>query len=145
MSSEVFWNNRNTLVHNDMFLLKEAPKSSLSPVALDDASDKTDESSERPYICISCAAPIASASAWMAVNGKRQHTFANPGGEVYTIGCFSDAGNLLFAGNPTGHFSWFPGYHWQVAVCAGCGLHLGWRYVAGNHFFGLIMDRLRVL
>ena len=71
--------------------------------------------------------------------------FANPYGVVFAIGCFSGAPGCAAVGAPSPDFSWFPGTRWQVAVCAACGLHLGWRYAGGPEggFYGLILDRLR--
>lgn len=40
-------------------------------------------------------------------------------------------------------YTWFPGYAWRLALCAKCGLHLGWHYrSSGDDFFGLILNRL---
>lgn len=97
--------------------------------------------SENFYCCIGCQTPIASA-ALIPVNGKPEHTFANPGGEVFHIGCFPAAMHLSPVTAPTDVFSWFPGYAWQIVVCAKCGLHLGWHYVGPTRFFGLILNRL---
>ena len=37
--------------------------------------------------------------------------------------------HVLLHGLPTTDWSWFEGYSWQIAVCARCYAHLGWRYV----------------
>lgn len=33
-------------------------------------------------------------------------------------------------GAPSAEYSWFPGYCWRAAQCAGCTAHVGWRYRA---------------
>ncbi|MBN2526714.1 MAG: hypothetical protein JXR76_09990 [Deltaproteobacteria bacterium] len=109
---------------------------------LESADDTTDASSEQRYVCRACGVPVTTATARMSIGGRAEHTFANPGADVYTIGCFADAQNLVVASEPSSLFTWFPGYQWQVTICAGCGLHLGWLYTAVNRFYGLIMDRL---
>lgn len=98
--------------------------------------------SDKTFLCAQCRSPIAAASHVCAINGKSSHTFANPAGAVFHIGCFSAAANLQQVGLPTSEFTWFPGYRWQIVVCATCNLHLGWRYVSDIQFYGLIMSRL---
>jgi hypothetical protein len=81
-----------------------------------------------------------------SVDGAHRHVFANPHGFVFEIGCFAQAPGCTAMGPPTPDFSWFPGSTWQVAVCARCGLHLGWRYEGhpeAGQFHGLILSRLR--
>ena len=34
-------------------------------------------------------------------------------------------------GVPTTDFTWFAGCAWEFLHCAGCGVHLGWRYTGG--------------
>ena len=96
------------------------------------------------YACRACGAFVAPADAAIPVNGAHLHTFFNPGGFVYAIGCFAAAPGLSPRGGPDASFSWFPGYAWTVAVCAACLAHLGWSYSAPGKtgFFGLIIARL---
>lgn len=96
-------------------------------------------------LCAQCFHPITSESWRVAMAGSHRHVFANPGGHVFEIGCFAAAPGCAALGPPTPDFSWFSGTSWQIAVCAACGLHLGWRYeqALGGPFFGLILDRLR--
>ncbi len=82
------------------------------------------------------------------MGGCHEHTFTNPGGWVYRIGCFRRAPGCAQAGEFTEAYSWFPGQAWRYALCAGCRTHLGWVYrQAGGEaseaeFYGLILDRL---
>jgi ribosomal protein L37E len=96
-------------------------------------------------VCAQCGQPITAEHWRMAVAGAHCHVFANPHGQVFEIGCFSSAPGCAAMGPATPDFSWFSGTIWQIAVCASCGLHLGWRYIRddGGAFYGLILDRLR--
>ena len=79
----------------------------------------------------------------MTVNGKSEHVFFNPQGDVFELGCFAAATNLLSAGPKTDEFTWFAGFAWQATVCMGCGVHLGWRYTGdAGGFYGLILAEL---
>ena len=98
-------------------------------------------------VCAQCRQPVT-ADVWrLTVSGSHQHVFANPGGHIFVIGCFSSAPGCVVVGSLTSDFSWFSGTQWQIAVCAACGLHLGWRYttLSNSSFFGLILNRLEHL
>lgn len=76
--------------------------------------------------------------------GRHIHTFENPGGYEFTIGCFARAA-CVQTGRPDKEWSWFPDYHWQYALCHQCHEHLGWYYrsvIQSNNFYGLILERL---
>jgi hypothetical protein len=45
-------------------------------------------------------------------------------------------------GPPTAEASWFPGFVWEVALCAACKTHLGWAFHGESDFLGLVLDRL---
>lgn len=101
---------------------------------------------EGPLCCGQCLLPVALVRDRIRVNGSHRHVFANPHGLLFEIGCFARAPGCVPIGPATPDFSWFPGTTWRVAVCARCGLHLGWLYAdqAGSAgFFGLILPRLR--
>ena len=74
--------------------------------------------------------------------------YTNPAGIVWEVVTLSRARNLQVEGPSVPAFSWFPGYRWRLALCGGCGEHLGWRYDAVNAtisppgFWGLIPQRL---
>lgn len=95
-------------------------------------------------LCRQCLAMITTTSQRIAVDGTHQHTFANPHGVVFEIGCFKNAWGCGAVGSPTNEFTWFAGYFWQVTVCASCLTHLGWRFTSpdASGFYGLILDRL---
>ena len=100
---------------------------------------------DEPYIlCRQCRQAITRPADRMTLQGSHQHTFANPHGAVFEIGCFSNARSCGYAGSPTDEFSWFAGYSWRVCFCTMCLTHLGWLFIsgAGDMFHGLILDRL---
>tara|TARA_B100001971_G_C18130450_1_gene504524 strand:- start:600 stop:848 length:249 start_codon:yes stop_codon:yes gene_type:complete len=78
------------------------------------------------------------------MEGVHRHTFANPHGIVYQIGCFKSVTGCGYAGPASDEWSWFKGFSWRVAVCGTCLLHVGWLFVSkgGYRFSGLILDRI---
>jgi hypothetical protein len=100
---------------------------------------------EDPYIlCRACRHPITRAAERISINGSHRHTFANPSGIVFEVGCFRRAEGCGTAGPASEEFTWFAGHSWRVCLCAACLIHLGWRFAsrAGNIFHALILDRL---
>jgi hypothetical protein len=94
-------------------------------------------------VCFACGLTITTLRERISAGGAHEHTFTNPGGYVYRIGCFRRAPGCVRAGEPTREFSWFPGYAWRYALCSGCRAHLGWAFLGGeDEFYGLILDRL---
>jgi hypothetical protein len=95
-------------------------------------------------LCRACGAAITNRNASIQVEGKHEHTFFNPAGVLFEIGCFSLAPGCVVAGVPTSEFAWFRNYLWQYASCSGCGVHLGWYFASapGSAFYGLIVNRL---
>ncbi len=108
------------------------------------AADDTEEKTMRRVLCRECLHPVTREEDRTEVHGAHQHTFANPSGMVFTIGCFKAAEGCGAAGSPSDEFTWFRGYAWRVAVCTGCLAHLGWLFTApsGAAFWGLILDHL---
>jgi hypothetical protein len=106
--------------------------------------DDAEAHEERAILCRGCGAPITSREAALEVDGAHEHTFFNPAGIVYRIGCFARAGGCVDTGAWTDEFAWFPGHQWRFSLCAGCGAHLGWQFgsAAGAEFWGLILERL---
>jgi hypothetical protein len=106
---------------------------------------KDRSSDENGFIlCRQCRRVITHCSAQIMVEGQHAHTFANPHGIVFEIGCFKSADGCDPIGPSSIEFCWFPGYCWQITECRFCQTHLGWIF-SSNHndsFFGLIIDRL---
>ena len=99
---------------------------------------------QRVLVCAFCTQRVTSRRDRIEVGGGHEHTFLNPLGLVYRIGCFSRAPGVAGIGAHTQEHTWFPGCLWQVVVCRGCAEHLGWSFTGPEvSFFGLIVDRLR--
>jgi hypothetical protein len=111
----------------------------------DVSSDVTPTEEERWIVCRQCQQRLTRPSERISINGSHSHTFANPSGVVFEIGCFRMASGLHFIGPPSYEFPWFTGHSWQIVICSACQTHLGWwfRGPDTNQFFGLIQDRLR--
>ena len=102
------------------------------------------ETEERLILCRECLFPITREEEQTSMSGASQHTFANPAGIVFTIGCFGKADGCATVGPSSEEFTWFPGFAWRVGVCRGCMAHLGWYFAApsGAAFWALILDHL---
>jgi len=108
-----------------------------------EAEDPSPE--EEEYIlCRQCHQAITKPAERIAMQGSHRHTFANPHGIVFEIGCFRNAKGCGYAGAASDDFSWFAGYSWRVCFCNLCLTHLGWMFSlkGGDIFHGLILDRL---
>ena len=106
--------------------------------------DETETEKERnPLLCKICKNEITDSEYGTTVNGQHEHSFTNPAGIPYRIGCFADAYGCIVHGIPTQEFTWFAGFTWCFCSCASCFIHLGWFYQSGEgNFFGLILDNL---
>lgn len=95
-------------------------------------------------VCAVCQHVITETSAAIPVEGSHEHVQANPFGFVFCFGCFSVAPGCALVEGEHSADSWFRGYVWRVAVCAGCKTHLGW-YFRGDAsaFFGLLLNKLK--
>jgi len=81
----------------------------------------------------------------MEMSGAHEHTFVNPAGVQHHLGCFATAPGCVHVGATESAFSWFPGWTWQIAVCARCHTHMGWIFrLAGQQFHGLILAALKL-
>ncbi len=123
---------------------KEERKASETPTP-DTRVEREPKEDDRYIVCRQCGQHLTKPSERTSVNGSHTHTFANPSGLVFEIGCFSMARGCAFIGPPSLEFPWFAGYSWQIAICSSCQTHLGWLFV-GQHssqFFGFILDRLQ--
>lgn len=116
-------------------MAKEQPRDDAAPSATDD---------DDWLVCVVCAHRITLASYRTEMSGAHAHTFVNPGGIVHHIGCFVAAPGAIHVGETETAFSWFPGWSWQIALCARCHAQVGWIYrCAGQQFHGLIRAALR--
>ncbi len=106
--------------------------------------DEKDEFKENFILCKFCNHKITTFKEKININGFHNHTFANPNGIIFDIGCYKNAPGCLYSGHFTDDFSWFKTYRWKVSICASCLAHLGWLFLSSNNnfFCGLIVDRL---
>ncbi len=117
-------------------MLQKAPKSKKKTEA--------DAGTDDAIYCAQCS-HLLTRMRWAVDIGGHERVFINPAGRVFRISCFKEAPGAHDEGTPTEEFTWFPGYAWNLALCRGCGVHLGWRF-EGNDlpavFFGLIKSAL---
>jgi len=120
---------------------KEGQKAS-EPAGKETAERSPEE--EQYIVCRQCHQAITRAAERITVQGAHHHTFANPHGIVFEIGCFKHALGCGYAGPPSTEFTWFSGYAWRVSFCTLCLTHLGWVFISGggDRFHGFILDRL---
>jgi hypothetical protein len=106
--------------------------------------DEEKKEEEKHILCAQCRAVITSPHERIEVQGAHEHTFFNPYGIIFQIGCFRQARGCGYQGPAIAEFSWFPGYSWRIAICSSCLTHLGWLYSAPDKesFCGLILDHL---
>jgi hypothetical protein len=106
-------------------------------------SQQVEEAKEDENLyCFICGQIITQTHNSIPVEGAHKHTFTNPGGYLFEIGCFREAQGCEQAGEFTDFYSWFDGYAWRYAVCRSCRVHLGWAYRGPDTFFGLVLNRL---
>ncbi len=77
-------------------------------------------------------------------NGSHVHHGTNPGGYSFEYACYREAPGCSEVGPSSYEHSWFQAYSWQIAICAACGEHLGWKFSGETRFYGLIIDKLVV-
>jgi hypothetical protein len=98
---------------------------------------------ERRLFCAACRQLITSQDDRISIQGAQEHTFTNPHGYVFHIGCFRQTRGCSYVGERMSAWSWFRGFTWRIALCSNCNTHLGWMFEApGNRFYGLILNRL---
>ena len=115
-----------------------------APTVVEEEAEEQEPEEEEYILCRQCHQAITRPADRMAVQGSHRHTFANPHGIVFEIGCFKTVKGCGHAGPATDEFSWFAGYSWRVSFCTMCLTHLGWIFISGSGdiFHGLILDRL---
>ena len=135
------------IVTGDIYLLREPADESGSEggiAVLEEEAEEPAPEEEEYILCRQCRQAITRPADRIVVQGSHQHTFANPHGIVFEIGCFSKVIGCGYAGAASDEFTWFAGYSWRVCFCGMCLTHLGWIFSSkgGNNFHGLILDKL---
>lgn len=93
--------------------------------------------------CRACGSVVTRRDEKIAVGGSHCHTFFNPAGIVFELGCFRGAPGCFVTGKASSEFTWFAGYVWRFALCSHCRAHLGWFFERQEStFFGLILTNL---
>jgi hypothetical protein len=93
--------------------------------------------------CRACNKAITSRDQKIEMGGTHSHTFFNPAGLVFELGCFRTAPGCRVIGAPSTEFTWFPGHIWRVVLCRTCKVHLGWQFsMEDTTFYGLIRTKL---
>ncbi|MBN1959853.1 MAG: hypothetical protein JW841_02800 [Deltaproteobacteria bacterium] len=134
-----------------LFLFRDHDKSP-SSVAIKKPKVKEDDKLINENLkhirCRHCENIISDTNALFSMRqGRTSLVFANPAGVLFEILTLNFAQNLDIVGMPTGEFSWFPNYAWQIVICNSCLSHLGWCYstLVGEEpsvFYGLILAEL---
>ena len=116
----------------------------IADVVLEEQTKEEERSIDDYILCRQCHQIITSETERMAIQGSHLHTFANPNGIVFEIGCFEHSIGCAFSGHSSMEFTWFAGFSWRIAVCGMCLTHMGWLFesTGGRRFHGLILDRL---
>jgi len=108
-----------------------------------DEREDTGDDAKRVLVCATCLQVVTTTASRIEVGGAHAHTFANPLGFVFHIGCFAVAPGCVPVGEASTEFTWFAGFAWRAATCRGCREHLGWLFRSTHRrFHGLILDRL---
>ena len=133
--------------HSDSAIFLRVPPEKQSDEVPDGfVEDETEvkESEEENILCRQCHNVLTSPTERIVVQGAHHHTFANPHGIVFEIGCFGTVKGCGYVGPASDEFAWFKGFSWRVAVCVMCLTHLEWLFESrdGSGFHGLILDRL---
>ncbi len=114
---------------------------------VDPATEKKTQSlskEDEVITCGFCNNHITDLSKQIIVNNSFDHTFANPYGQVFEIGCFSRAKGCISSSMGSNEFSWFLGFSWQIGICRQCSIHLGWIFSSkSDQFYGLILEKLK--
>ena len=85
------------------------------PIGKEDEKEES-RPSEAIY-CRTCGGVVTDKEQKVAVHGSHTHTFFNPAGIVFELGCFSAAPGCHSAGVASSEFTWFAGYVWRFSLC----------------------------
>lgn len=126
------------------YLLRDAADPKRRQVIDRQEQDEEGTQKHPSLLCRVCSHTITSEDQRIEVAGSHRHTFFNPAGIVFELGCFAKAPGCGLLGEASDEFSWFTGYVWRVALCVRCGAHLGWHFQSGETgFYGLIVSNLQ--
>ena len=133
------------MIPSTIHALRDEPHSKGGLISKTSVSEKKKVEKEKYIRCNQCLQPVAKSSSRISINGSHVHTFANPSGYIYEIGCFHTVIGCGYLGPASDEFTWFKGYRWKIAYCERCHAHLGWLFISSGEAFsfnGLILDKL---
>lgn len=140
LSSPSIWERKNK---GPVWLRENCRKQRIRKGAVSTWSEEEDVPEEAIF-CRTCGEVVTARKQMIEVSGTHTHTFFNPAGIVFELGCFRQAKGCVVVGKPTDEFSWFAGHVWSYALCKACQNHPGWFFEGrDSSFFGLILPRLR--
>ncbi|XP_043289838.1 protein cereblon-like [Venturia canescens] len=104
----------------------------------------------KSFVCAICRQAIGKHTDIVPMNKKGlQEAYCNPYGAIHETVTLSNTTNVVLSVDPPSTVcSWFPGYAWTIASCAGCNSHIGWKFTAVNkdlkprQFWGLTRKNL---
>ncbi|MEW5852108.1 MAG: cereblon family protein [Myxococcota bacterium] len=114
------------------------------PDAAQPTADVTGKPEDTSYVCARCGAFLARRSDQLTVDGKTLHERVNPVGFPHRFMTLTRCEAASPIDEPTTDFTWFEGCAWQVVLCAGCRVHLGWHFQGeGRSFWGVLVERMK--
>jgi hypothetical protein len=122
----------------------ESSQATLDP-GLKEVVEDDAETKKGFVYCALCSHVVSHIDQRTEVNGSHDHYFVNPHGLEFHVGCYEEALGCAISGQPTAADTWFPGFHWHIATCEECNIHLGWLFAnaEASSFYGLILDRIQ--
>lgn len=139
----LLWNTTVEIRTNRVYCFKADREKAPGRPSTDSKKKNADDLQDALY-CRACGRSITARDQAVTVHSSFRHTFFNPAGVVFEIGCYKQAAGCRKEGIPSSDFSWFSGYLWSVALCSGCQTHLGWYFDSGSAaFWGLIVNKLK--
>ena len=132
---------------NTLSLLREPAEDKQGDLLIISEEDNKGEKEfdpEKFVLCRQCHQVVTSKNNRINRDGAHRHTYANPSGQLFEIGCFQIVTGCEYVGALSYEFTWFKGFSWRMVVCEMCLTHLGWFFVSsvGDRFHGLILNRL---
>ncbi len=128
---------------HELFLLRDIDWGKEGGLVDPEEKPKEETASGEVIICKQCGHPLTEKRNKTEVDNSHMHTFFNPAGYVYEIGCFSSAPGCWIHGPASTDFSWFASFSWRLALCDNCTTHLGWFFASDvSTFFGLILKKI---
>jgi hypothetical protein len=104
--------------------------------------DTVDDKPGQRFCCAVCGAYVTDDRFKTRINQQHCHTRRNPNDQIFSFACFSAARGCQAHGDASEEHSWFVGYRWRFAHCKNCGVQLGWQFVGGHSFYGLVLEQL---